>query len=112
MNTSIVKEITMKGNNTSRFVQHEDVDVSKRNSISLLDPSTNRLYSAVVFLNHLKTEQFPIERKRLYQLYIEHVKSHFGDSTDALAPNIFTTVTNTVMLTRGYHVRTIKGLNS
>ncbi len=65
----------------------------------LEDSSLNNLYLAVNFLQNFDLKRFPIQRKVLYEQYQQKSHEIFGENQDPLAPNLFATVTNTVMIT-------------
>lgn len=91
---------------TVECLEHSTV-LKDSNNLFQVPRDYQSLYLAIVFLNELNLDtDFPIERKVLYEKY--KIFCHSQSVNEILAPNIFTTVTNTVLLNKGCLVLTVK----
>jgi hypothetical protein len=74
---------------------------------SVIPDQLKGLYMAVCFLVEIdKQKTFPIERKALYQMYLDYCAVRPDIST--LKANIFTTVTTSLLLSLGYLPMTLR----
>jgi len=87
--------LVLKGTNSIERL----TNYSKLIQLYVGNPSINNLYLAVNFLQNVNINTFPIKRKFLYEKYQQKSHEIFGGNQAPLVSNLFTAVTNTVMIT-------------